>query len=478
MPRQTARVIFVAAAIFALNSVRIFGDDSLSHQKWVATWTASSQGPYPYGFAVAQPDLRFVLPSPSIGASDQTFRMIVKPDLWGSPIRLQFANEFGTQPVRFDEIFVALQASGGNLVPRTNTRITFSHGKSQVTIAPGARVYSDPIVLSYVKNQAQPDPALAGRKLAVSFHTVGSTGPITWHTKALQTSYLTAPSAGAHSQDENDRAFAFTTTSWFFIDSIDVMAPEDTAVVAAFGDSITDGTASTLSGDDRWPDFLSSRLHAAYGGHVSVVNTGIGGNQVLGPPTYSPDRPAGGGPAALQRLDRDVLDLSGLTAVVWMEGINDFGMATSPQGNPNISAEEVIAGLRAGVARMHAREITVIGGTLTSSLNSTVPNYGTPAVDAMRKTVNAFIRSGEEFDSVADFDAATIDFASGSLRPEFQPNSTVGGPGDLIHPNRAGYLAMANAIDIKVLAPSLKKHKIHPAGSAYSAPSRVSAASR
>jgi lysophospholipase L1-like esterase len=89
-------------------------------------------------------------------------------------------------------------------------------------------------------------------------------------------------------------------------------------------------------------------------------------------------------------------------------------------------------------------------------LNSTAPHYGAPDVDALRKAVNAFIRTGGEFDSVADFDAATVDAATGSLLPEFQPNSTVGGPGDLIHPNRDGYMAMANAVDIKMLAPSRK----------------------
>ena len=86
------------------------------------------------------------------------------------------------------------------------------------------------------------------------------------------------------------------------------MAPADTVVVACFGDSITDGTASTLNGDDRWPDVLSRRLHAKYGARVSVVNAGIGGNQVLGPAAYSPKTPFAGGPSALDRLERDVLE--------------------------------------------------------------------------------------------------------------------------------------------------------------------------
>jgi hypothetical protein len=65
--------------------------------------------------------------------------------------------------------------------------------------------------------------------------------------------------------------------------------------------------------------------------------------------------------------------------------------------------------------------------------------------------LNDWIRTSGTFDAVADFDKATIDPATGQLLPEFVPDSTAGGPGDKVHPNRAGYLAMAMAIDLKTL---------------------------
>jgi lysophospholipase L1-like esterase len=346
--------------------------------------------------------------------------------------------------VAFDGVFVGLQASGGALAAGTNRPVTFAGGTPGVTVPAGQSVYSDPVTLDYVA-----DPAnflFLGRKLAVSFHVVGTSGPMTWHAKAMQTSYVTAPGAGAHGQDEGDAAFAYSTTSWYFLDALDAMAPAGTAVVAALGDSITDGTGSTLNGDDRWPDVLARRLHAAYGTRVAVVNEGIGGNQLLGPAAYSAQAPFSGGPAALQRLDRDVFGLSGLSGIVLLEGINDIGTADA-------SAEAVIGGIQALVTRVRAHGgLKLVGATLTSSLDSTNAPYGTPEANERRQTINAFIRGAGLFDSVADFDAVTVDPGSGELRAEFQPNSTTAMI-DRLHPNRAGYLFMGAAVDIGVLAP-------------------------
>ena len=240
---------------------------------------------------------------------------------------------------------------------------------------------------------------------------------MTWHAKALQTSYVTAPGAGARGRDEGEAAFPYSTASWFFLAALDVTAPAGTPVVVALGDSITDGTASTMNGDDRWPDVLARRLHAAHGNRVAVVNAGIGGNQVLGPPDYGPERPFAGGPSALQRLERDVLGLSGVTAVVWLEGINDLGRGGGA------TAEAVQAGMREGVARLRAGlpGVRVIGATLVSALGSTNAAHGFPEQDEERKALNAFIRGSGLFDAVADFDAATLDPATGGLRPEMVP---------------------------------------------------------
>ena len=165
-------------------------------EKWVASWAASPHGPYPSGNPSAQPDLSDVFETAADGAVDQTFRLIVKPDLWGKSARLRLSNVFGSRPVTFDDVFVGLQSSGGNVTPGTNRQVRFEGGRTSVTIPAGASAASDAIALTFVKSPS--DPLLAGRKLVVSFHVVGASGPMTWHAKALTTSYVTAPRAGSH----------------------------------------------------------------------------------------------------------------------------------------------------------------------------------------------------------------------------------------------------------------------------------------
>ncbi len=222
-------------------------------------------------------------------------------------------------------------------------------------------------------------------------------------------------------------------------------------MIVAFGNSITDGTASTLNGDDRWPDVLSRRLHAAYGTHVSVVNEGIGGNELVGPPDYAA-KPTPGGPSALARLDRDVFGLSGLSTIIWLEGINDYNSGTS--------SEAVVVGIRELVRRAHDHGIAILAGTLVPALHASLPTptrHGTDEVDQKRRSQNNFIRSSGIFDAVIDFDAVTLDPTTGEIRAEYLPGSTAGGAGDKLHPNRAGYMAMGNTVDLGLLLPAARK---------------------
>jgi lysophospholipase L1-like esterase len=452
----------IALAVAALAVRPAASDDQHQGRHWVASWATSPAtffqyvppvAPAPPGppttFAPAniQPDLGFPFPDANnAGATDQTFRSIVKPDLWGDRMRFRFSNVFGTKPVTFSAVTVALQEYSGNLVEGTLTPVTFG-GKKSITIPAGREIFSDGIRLSWV--QDADDPAVQGRNLAVSYAVEGDSGPMSYHSGAFTTSYVTAPRSGDHTGDPDVFAFEYTTTSWFFLDGVDVMAPSDTVVVCAFGDSITDGTHSTLNINDRWMNTLSRRLHNAYGHKISIVNEAIAGNRVVNPVVAN----SAAGPAAVDRLDRDVLGLSGLTHVIWLEGINDIGAGTTP--------EAIIAGYQNVVSRLHAEGIKVYAATLTSALGISGVDMGDngPGHDASRMVVNAFIRSSGLFDGVEDFDAATLDPSTGNMLAEYLPNSTFTQlPWDYLHPNHAGYIAMGEAVDIQPFAPARHPH--------------------
>jgi lysophospholipase L1-like esterase len=152
-------------------------------------------------------------------------------------------------------------------------------------------------------------------------------------------------------------------------------------------------------------------------------------------------------PAAVDRLDRDVLGLSGLTHVIWLEGINDIGAGTA--------TDAMIAGYQNVVGRLRANGIKVYAGTLTSALGISGVDVGDngPGHDASRMVLNAFIRSSGLYDGVEDFDAATLDPATGNMLTEYLPNSTFTQlPWDYLHPNHAGYIAMGEVVDIQPFA--------------------------
>jgi lysophospholipase L1-like esterase len=439
------RAVAVAAVIVGSLAA---ASPSQAAARWVDSWTTSPQAAYPAGYLVGQPGFPgpggtgplLTQALPENVARDQTLRMIIHPSIGGRVWRLRLTNVFGTSPVTFGRVRLAVQDSGATTVPGTSQTLTFSR-RSSVTVAAGKETLSDPVRLSLATR--------SNRHLAVSLHVRGASGPMTWHAASFATSYLTDPGAGDHTADRAEAAFEHSTTSWFYLAGLQVRRT-DAATVIAFGDSITDGFFSTINGDDRWLDILQRRLAAREqrtGLKLSVVNQGIAGNMV----TRIGRLPSGctpcDGPPAPDRLDRDLLRHPNVRVVIFLEGINDLGNAAT--------AQSVIDGMKDIVRRVHARGIKIIGATLTPSAGVEIPsliNYGTAETDARRRAVNDFIRTSGTFDGVADFSAATEDPANpGHLRAEYDVNTSTGGPSDHLHPGRAGFLAMARAINLPQL---------------------------
>ena len=148
---------------------------------------------------------------------------------------------------------------------------------------------------------------------------------------------------------------------------------------------------------------------------------------------------------ALARFDRDVLAEPGVRYVIVLEGINDLGHAgTSAPQSEAVRAEDLIAGLRQMIERAHEHGVKIIGATLTPFQGTTNPGYYSPEKDAQRKAVNEWIRTGNAFDGVIDFDKA--------VRDPQNPDRILAAydSGDHLHPGDAGYKAMAEAVDLSM----------------------------
>jgi lysophospholipase L1-like esterase len=266
--------------------------------------------------------------------------------------------------------------------------------------------------------------------IAISLYLPTETGPATLHPAAFHTTYI------SREGDQTTQAVIAdptTSQSYYFITGVDVIAPAEAATLVTFGDSITDGARSTVDANRAWPSVLAQRLVAnPTTKTVGVLNHGIGGNRLLRDNT---------GPNALARFDRDVIAQPGVKWVTVLEGINDIGTGAGPNATAAtaVSADELIGALRQLIERAHAHGIRVIGCTLLPYMGA---GYSSELGEAIRSAVNQWIRTGGFFDAVIDFDAAIRD-PSAPTRMKADYDS-----GDHLHPNDAGYKAMADAVDL------------------------------
>ena len=416
--RRLALVVTASALITALLAVApsavAGGRDPDRDSNWVGTWTASPQAPEP----------PFVPATPA-QFENQTVRQIVHTSVSGTRVRVRLSNEYGTTSLLVGGAHIAQQTPGGgaSIVAGTDRILTFG-GRASVTIPAGAPALSDPIDLVV--------PALSN--LAVSLYLPTATPVSTFHSLGVQTTYISSQGdfTGASSLP-----VASTTTSWYFLSGVSVQTQRSPAAIVAFGDSITDGFASTVDANKRWPNLLAQRLQAAPSlRHVAVLDEGISGNRTLFDFI---------GPNALARFDRDVLASPGARWVILLEGINNIGLPGA-FGFPDqvVSAEDIIAGHRQMIDRAHERGLKIFGGTLTPFEGTTFPGYYTPEGEAKRLAVNEWIRTSGAFDAVIDFDSAIRDPAHPSrMLPVYDS-------GDHLHPNDAGYQAMADSIRLRL----------------------------
>lgn len=375
---------------------------------WTATWSAAMDDG--------------LVPGPW---TDRTLRMVEHTSIGGSDVRVRLDNDFAPSPVTIGHATIAVEASGSSALATPRT-LRFA-GHEQVTIPAGGQAISDPLDFTVP----------ADTNLLISLYFPGTVNLAPLHSDGQQTMYSTSDNAGDQTTAVADYPTSNTFGFWTILSGIDVLAPRSGGAVVAFGDSITDGYQSTVDANARWPNDLARRLLAQHTyPRMGVVDEGISANQVIGDLFNGVYGSGNGGIKALARLDRDMISQSNVRTVIVLEGINDLD-------NAGAQAPAIIAGLEQIAATARSYGLRVLVGTLTPTGGC---SCHTAANEQVREQVNEFIRNnGGRFDGVIDFDAAVRD-PSDPLRmlPAYDS-------GDHLHPNDAGYQAMANAIDLATL---------------------------
>ncbi|BCB74463.1 hypothetical protein Pflav_008730 [Phytohabitans flavus] len=371
--------------------------------------------------APVSPQEQMTLVHPPRGFHDETLRQIVRVRGGSDRLRVRISNLYGNRPLTITRTQVAALESGSSTATSTDTAVTFA-GAVYVTVAAGEEVVSDPV--EFVTT--------AETDLAISTYLAGETGLVTYHPFALQTGYVaqgdmaSAPMLpGAHE-----------VASRFHLSGIDLWRPEGGGLVAAFGDSQTDGVGTTPDANRRYSDQLARRLSPA---NLSVVNLGIAGNRLLTDVF---------GERGIARFDRDVVALpGGVTHLVLELGLNDIGMP-GMFGLPAVSVADLTAGITAIVERARRHGMTTIVATLTpfGGAAAIVPGFDTPENEEKRQQVNQWIRATPDLGGIADLDRAVGDPAAPTnLLPHYDS-------GDHIHLNDAGAGRVAEVVARAILS--------------------------
>lgn len=383
-------------------------------ENWIGTWATS-----PTGLPTVKKLGSFTLPVATNVKGTVRYRLRISQG--GEQLRLKFSNEYGDKPLTISAATVGLAASGLDAAEGSLQAVTFG-ARPGMTIPAGAPALSDAIPLRVT----------ALSDLIVSVHVDGL--PVNFCPDGMPVSDQAAVENADATRAERLTSAKCTFLTRPVVSAVNALSADRRNVVVTLGDSITDGMVNPKTGDRGWPGILSRRLQGA---SVSVVNAGISGNRLL------QSMPMFGAPA-LSRFDRDVLSIPGVTHIVLLEGINDIG-TSGPGGmfgdTPLVAPEDLIGAYVQIIARAHEHGIKVIGATILPFEGAM---YYSAEKEAVRKTVNEWIRTSKSFDGVIDFDAAVRDPANpGKLKAEYDSQ-------DHLHPGAEGYRRMGEVIDLSL----------------------------
>lgn len=357
---------------------------------------------------------------------NRTCRYLLANNLQGRRVRILFSNETGKTAAEIGGVTIEKTDAQGNSLGAQPVTITVN-GQRELRLPAGQTCYSDPVPLA-----VQPGETLA---LRIFFPKKTVPGVVCgdYASRSFPGNHCAdIPFQADARQDLLPRMLRLPYEVCFkLFKSLEVDTDRPAFVLSAFGDSITAGCS--------WFDPLRSRLYEAYPGRIACGNTGIaGGRLIKGSPRQYGEM---FGPAGVDRFERDVLSVSGISHVIFAMGTNDLGYPGHIEKHaPMPTAEDFLQAYGALTERCRERKIR----TAYLAIFPRDDRFQSPLLEQRRVEINRALEESGLFDYCVNAGEALKDPNGIGCRAEYVN-------ADKLHLNKQGGRIVAGQFDLAKL---------------------------